>query len=196
MIVVNPVQIDYKKLAEVAKLSRGKINRIYLHWTAGHYDDVYDDYHINIGAGGELYLTCEDFTELKAHTWRRNTGSIGIAMCCAAGATAICGSETDFGKEPPTQQQIEAMAKTVAVLTYVLGLEIKLLTVTTHCEAALFDGYGPHSGDPDTRWDLWYLPDRPLYGGLVPGGNVIRGKALWYRQFIGRRDYVLTQAAK
>lgn len=163
MIVVNPVQIDYKKLAEVAKLSRGKINRIYLHWTAGHYDDVYDDYHINIGAGGELYLTCEDFTELKAHTWRRNTGSIGIAMCCAAGASAIRGSETDFGKEPPTQQQIEAMAKTVAVLTYVLGLEIKLLTVTTHCEAALFDGYGPHSGDPDTRWDLWYLPDRPLF---------------------------------
>ena len=104
MIVVNPVQIDYKKLAEVAKRSRGKINRIYLHWTAGHYDDVYDDYHINIGAGGELYLTCEDFTELKAHTWRRNTGSIGIAMCCAAGATAIRGSETDFGKEPPTQQ--------------------------------------------------------------------------------------------
>ena len=49
MIVVNPVQIDYKKLAEVAKRSRGKINRIYLHWTAGHYDDVYDDYHINIG---------------------------------------------------------------------------------------------------------------------------------------------------
>ena len=138
MIVVNPVQIDYKKLAEVAKRSRGKINRIYLHWTAGHYDDVYDDYHINIGAGGELYLTCEDFTELKAHTWRRNTGSIGIAMCCAAGATAIRGSETDFGKEPPTQQQIEAMAKTVAVLTYVLGLEIKLLTVTTHCEAAPF----------------------------------------------------------
>lgn len=153
MIVVNPVQIDYKKLAEVAKRSRGKINRIYLHWTAGHYDDVYDDYHINIGAGGELYLTCEDFTELKAHTWRRNTGSIGIAMCCAAGASAIRGSETDFGKEPPTQQQIEAMAKTVAVLTYVLGLEIKLLTVTTHCEAALFDGYGPHSGDQDTRWD-------------------------------------------
>jgi len=43
VIVVNPVQIDYKKLAEVAKLSRGKINRLYLHWTAGHYDDVYDD---------------------------------------------------------------------------------------------------------------------------------------------------------
>ena len=142
MIVVNPIEIDYKRLAEVAARSRGKINRIYLHWTAGHYADVYDDYHINIGRDGELYITCEDFTEQKAHTWRRNSGSIGIAMCCAYGASAIRGSDTDFGKEPPTQLQIEAMAKTVAVLTHVLGLEIKLLTVTTHCEAALFDGYG------------------------------------------------------
>ena len=65
MIVVNPVQIDYKKLAEVAKRSRGKINRIYLHWTAGHYDDVYDDYHINIGAGGELYLPAKILRSLK-----------------------------------------------------------------------------------------------------------------------------------
>ncbi len=60
MIIVNPVQISYKRLAEVAARSRGQINRIYLHWTAGHYDDVYDDYHINIGAGGELYITCEE----------------------------------------------------------------------------------------------------------------------------------------
>lgn len=196
MIVVNPVEIDYKSLAEVAKPCRGKINRIYLHWTAGHYGDVYDDYHLNIGPDGELYLTCTEFTELKAHTWRRNSGSIGIAMCCAYGASAIRGSETNFGNEPPTQKQIEAMAKAVAVLAYALGLEIKLLTVTTHCEAALFDGYGPHSGDPETRWDLWFLPDRPLTEKLVPGGNVIRGKAQWYRQFIGRFGNVLTRAAK
>lgn len=31
MIVVNPIEIDYKRLAEVAARSRGKINRIYLH---------------------------------------------------------------------------------------------------------------------------------------------------------------------
>ena len=68
MIVVNPIEIDYKRLAEVAARSRGKINRIYLHWTAGHYADVYDDYHINIGRDGELYITCDDFTEQKAHT--------------------------------------------------------------------------------------------------------------------------------
>lgn len=176
MIVVNPIEIDYKRLAEVAARSRGKINRIYLHWTAGHYADVYDDYHINIGRDGELYITCDDFTEQKAHTWRRNTGSIGIAMCCAYGASAIRGSDTDFGKEPPTQLQIEAMAKAVAVLTHVLGLEIKLLTVTTHCEAALFDGYGPHSGDPDTRWDLWFCRTGRFLAGLCRAEMLSAGR--------------------
>ena len=66
MIVVNPIEIDYKRLAEVAARSRGKINRIYLHWTAGHYADVYDDYHINIGRDGELYITCEEGAHLAA----------------------------------------------------------------------------------------------------------------------------------
>lgn len=50
----------------------------------------------------------------------------------------------------------------------------------THCEAALIDGYGPYSGDAETRWDLWYLRDSPGDGAMKPGGQVIRGKALWY----------------
>ena len=48
----------------------------------------------------------------------------------------------------------------------------------THEEAAMLDGYGPYSGDPETRWDLWYLPDSD--GTMKSGGDVIRGKALWY----------------
>ena len=34
------------------------------------------------------------------------------------------------------------------------------------------------------------------YKKLAEVAKRSRGKALWYRQFIGRRDYVLTQAAK
>lgn len=180
MIDVNPVVIDYRQLAGLARSARGSISRLYLHWTAGHYDDVYDDYHLNIGPGGQMYLTCKDLTEVKEHTWHRNTGSIGIALCCGAGALANNGWDTDFGSEPPTVLQIETLAKSIAVLTFCLGLEINFMTVTTHCEAALFDGYGPHSSDPQLRWDLWYLPDLPLDGAMQPGGCVIRGKALWY----------------
>jgi len=37
-------------------------------WTAGHYEDVYDDYHLNIGPGGEMYLTCKTFIILLYNT--------------------------------------------------------------------------------------------------------------------------------
>ena len=187
MIVVNPQPVTNRELAALAMQAKGRISRIYLHWTAGHYEDVYDDYHLNIGPGGEMYLTCKTFTEVKEHTWHRNTGSIGIALCCASEAQACSGRDTDFGGEPPTVVQIETLAKAVAVLTACLELEINVLTVTTHCEAALFDGYGPHSGDPQLRWDLWYLPDLPLDSVLKPGGYVIRGKALWYLSEILRQ---------
>ena len=187
MIEVNPKTINCQELAALALRAKGSVKRIYLHWTAGHYDDVYDDYHLNIGPGGEMYLTCKDFLEPKQHTWHRNTGSIGIALCCCAGAVAGSGPDTDFGSEPPTVMQIESLALAIAVLTACLDLEISVLTVTTHCEAALFDGYGPHSGDPQLRWDLWYLPDLPLGSEMKPGGYVVRGKASWYRSDILRQ---------
>ena len=65
-------------------------------------------------------------------------------------------------------------------------LELPLDTsdyIMTHCEAAYKDDYGPYSGDEDTRWDLWYLPD--YYGEdgkLVDGGNLLRGKAAFYQR--------------
>lgn len=82
MIVVNPQTVTNRELAALAMQAKGRISRLYLHWTAGHYEDVYDDYHLNIGPGGEMYLTCKTFTEVKEHTWHRNTGS--VASRCAA----------------------------------------------------------------------------------------------------------------
>ena len=87
--------------------------------------------------------------------------------------------------------QIETLAKAVAVLTACLELEINVLTVTTHCEAALFDGYGPHSGDPQLRWDLWYLPDLPLDSVLKPGGYVIRGKEMAITKTVTKQTLTL-----
>ena len=63
----------------------------------------------------------------------------------------------------------------------------------THCEAAFEDAYGPGDGDPDMRWDLWFLPDVELYGELAPGGEVLRGKAVFYQElreqgFADRQD--------
>lgn len=77
------------KLAELVALGHNRISQIYLHWTAGRYGQLYDDYHFNIDAdGSSVYQTCTQLTELKSHTWHRNTGAIGIAL--SAAPTARC----------------------------------------------------------------------------------------------------------
>ena len=40
--------ISLTQLAVVAGCSRDHITQLYLHWTAGRYGQVYDDYHLNI----------------------------------------------------------------------------------------------------------------------------------------------------
>ncbi len=166
----------------MAKRAYGQIDNVYLHWTAGRYGQLYDDYHICIDKDGEIYLMCDEFTERKAHTWRRNSEAIGVAMCCCFDASANNGFNANLGTEPPTAKQIESLAEVVAVLAQELELPLGDANhIMTHCEAAYRDGYGPYSGDPDTRWDLWYLPD--YYGDegrLCDGGSLIQGKAAFY----------------
>ena len=87
----------------------------------------------------------------------------------------------DYGEDPPTQKQIDALAKIVALLCHELWLPLDEDTVTTHCEIAFIDGYGPGDGDPDMRWDLWFLPEpTTLQGELYPGGMLLRAKAQYY----------------
>ncbi len=172
------------RVRQLAKEAYGQIDHIYLHWTAGHYGQCYDSYHICIDQGGEIYVMGDDFTEYKPHTWKRNTDAIGIALCCAYNAEANSGFNADLGEEPPTAEQIEKMAEVVAVLAKELELPLdNSYYIMTHCEAAYQDGYGPFQGDPDMRWDLWFLPD--FYGDngkLCDGGSLIRGKAAFYQR--------------
>ena len=173
-------KIALEELEKLARPYRGQISAIYLHWTAGYYDQVFTEYHINILGNGEIIVLEEDFSKRLAHTWNRNTGAIGIALCCGVGAVANHGADANFGIQPPTPEQIESLAQAVAVLAEVLELPLEdASAIMTHEEAAACDGYGPGSGDPETRWDLWYLPD---YDGVRRrGGEVIRGKAAWYQ---------------
>jgi len=171
-------EISLEKIKVLARDIKGEITKIYLHWTAGPYDVPFSDYHLNIDNEGIVYKTCRALTDKKEHTWHRNTGAVGLALCCCEDATANAGYDADFGVYPPTAEQIEMLSQLVAVLCPELGLEINKDTVMTHEEAAMIDGYRPYSGDPETRWDLWYLPDSD--GGMRLGGDVIRGKAIWY----------------
>lgn len=171
-------RITLDELRVMARAAKNKIDHIYLHWTAGNYHQFDDDYHLCIDNDGAIIATTDDLSELKAHTWRRNSDAIGIAMCCCVGAVAYSADNIDYGDQPPTPEQIDTMSKVVAVLCEELGLEINRRNVMTHCEAAEIDGYGPST--TCERWDLWRLKDIPGDGLLKDGGDVIRGKAIWW----------------
>ena len=164
--------------------------KIYLHWTAGRYDQTFADYHINITGDGTIYASTENFADVLNHTWKRNSGSVGIALCCAYGATT-----NSLGDYPPTPKQIEVMAQVIAAVAGGLWLTIDKRRVMTHGEAANNeDGLHPHpayaawndeEGAGDVRWDLEYLgtEESPVYNPEDEdrrGGAVLRGKANFY----------------
>lgn len=180
-------KVALEDLRELANEACGYIDMVYAHWTAGRYSQGYDDYHILVDHDGAVYVTTDDLTEYKTHTLGRNSRAIAISMMCAYGALANEGYDADFGDYPPTPLQIEALAQVAAVLSGALDLEITRENFMTHCEAALIDGYGPFQGDPNLRWDLWYLPDINDGGKMKPGGDLWRGKAAFYKRQWGVR---------
>lgn len=171
--------ITTEQLKEMAKNCNK--SEVYLHWTAGHYGHVYKDYHLSVDYDGQIYAPCNetDLNIYRSHTWLRNSNSIGVAICGCYKAVANHGKDADLGNEPVTQNQIETLAIICAILCK-YG-KIPLEDMLTHCEIALRDGYGPYQGDPDLRWDLWFLRDNSD-GQMKNGGDVIRGKARWYLQ--------------
>lgn len=162
-------QITLAELKQLAQEAVGSISHIYLHWSAGHYGSFFEDYHINIDEDGSVFVT-GDLTELKSHTWRRNSNAVGVALaCCYQGQTS------DLGPEPPTVQQIESMAQVIAVLADTMGIPITAKYIMTHAEAADLDGYGPAT--TCERWDLAILQNGDAW---MSGGDTLRGKAEYY----------------
>lgn len=190
-------QVTVEEIREMAENGResiweqarayGREPKIYLHWTAGHYGQYYlNDYHIAIDADGSIYVD-HDLDEVLAHTYHRNSGAVGITLACCVGATS-----DDLGSEPPTNAQIEAMSQVIVAVADGLWLTIDKNHVLTHGEAAdNEDGIYPHDpyGPKSTceRWDLEYLGtgESPSFNPYATdgsrGGDVLRGKANWYR---------------
>ena len=190
-------QVNLEELYQVARNSYddlwsaaknlGRDVKIYLHWSAGRYNSKFEDYHVNIDGDGRIFLSVEDLSEVLAHTWKRNTGSVGVSLCCAYGATS-----SDLGDYAPTAEQIETMSRVGCVLADALDLTIDKKRILTHGEAAdnedgiwCHEEYGPKS--TCERWDLEYLgtDESPRFNPWATdgsrGGDVLRGKMAWYR---------------
>lgn len=177
---------SYDGLWDAAK-GLGRDVKIYLHWSAGRYNSKFEDYHVNIDCNGNIFLSTDDLSEILAHTYRRNTGSVGVSLCCAYGATS-----SDLGDYAPTAEQIETMSRVGCVLADALDLTIDKKRILTHGEAAdnedgiwCHEEYGPKS--TCERWDLEYLgtDESPRFNPWATdgsrGGDVLRGKMAWYR---------------
>ena len=192
---VTPAELEalageYRAALAAAAAEYGRETKVYLHWSAGHYGQFWDDYHVQIDRDGDIYVIGDgELDDVLAATWRRNSGSVNIAIlgCLDADTNRL-------GAEPPTDAQIDGMAQAIAALCNGLWLTIDKQRVLTHGEAAdNEDGIEPHDpyGPRTTceRWDLEYLGtmESPKFhpwstdGGR--GGDVLRGKANWFRQY-------------
>lgn len=63
----------------------GKVTRVDLHWSAGGYRTIHDKYHFSVAWDADAKRACVVRalrpTQLGAHLWGRNGGSIGVALC-------------------------------------------------------------------------------------------------------------------
>ena len=157
--------------------------KIYLHHTAGRYHQFFDDYHILIDNDGSIYTSVDDLSITLPHTWKRNTGAIGMTMLGYYGAS-YNGSLGDYA---PTDAQIESMVQSITVLANALDLTIDIKRVMSHGEAAdNEDGYyGAYGASeeygPSTtceRWDLDRLHEGDAHGS---GPAYLRDRANYYR---------------
>ena len=176
-------RIDYDELYDYIRtvLANGySINKIYLHWTAGTYTNPSPNYHLNFDDEGDMYLTEKSFGEFDRHTYGRNSNALALAFDAMAGAT-----DGDFGDYPVTDEQIEAMAKALAVIADALGWSTDMITINnvmTHAEAANnMDGWWAHEpygvGHGSERWDLLMLKQGEEWW---TGGDIMRGKTIYY----------------
>lgn len=185
------MEIDLNKLQLIAENARNSLKataasvgrelKIYIHWTAGRHYTTFEDYHICIDGDGVL-IQMNDLEDVMPATYRRNTGSIAIGVCCCLDAVAYADGSCNLGIYPPTTQQIESLAQCIATLCDGLDIPIDIEHVMTHAEAAdnqdgvyCHEPYGPGNGCE--RWDFAVLEQGDNW---MSGGDVIRGKAQWY----------------
>ena len=164
----------------------GKPKKIYLHWTAGGYNNPVGGYHTVFTGDGKMHRKL-DYSVKGQHTESRNTDSVGLSVA------AMAGGEGNY--QWPKSIQLEKMTAEAARLAKAWGWtasDIKLSNIMTHGEAGSGrDGwlpavsekpynYGPKVwGGDGSRWDL----DKLTAGEAIGTGgpklrNMIKSK-MW-----------------
>lgn len=153
-------------------------NKLTDHWTVGHYEQTFSDYH---------FCICYDKEKDEAYIWKNpkikpedndntsdgkyaphckgcNTGNIGIGVCAMVGFDM----KSKQSKAPLNQKQFELMCKLNAECACKYKFKINEKTVATHSER-----------NPGRKIDIDYLPFEPTWTKDKIYSE-IRKKTNWY----------------
>jgi len=153
-------------------LPEGRIDNIYIHWSAHDYHAVFPAYHFCVALDAEDEIVVVNTHDLRenmrsvydapdepyaAHTRKRNSFALGISVMGMQDS-----KPEDFGPYPLTDGLIDALCLVAARLAARYKVPIDADHIMTHAEAAVCDGY--FGTQPEQRWDIARLkPDpRPL----------------------------------
>jgi len=159
-----------------------KMDRIIVHWTAGRYaasDLDRNHYHMLVEGDGYVargkrsikdneVIGNKSSDEYAAHTRACNTRSIGVSMCCMAGAI-----ERPFnaGQYPMLKVQWDSMTSVVAQLCKRYGIAVTDKTVLSHAEVQ------PNLGIAQSgKWDFSRLAFDLSINGPAAAGSKMRNE--------------------
>lgn len=155
------------------------MKRIICHWTGGRYSANSTDkkhYHFLFeGNGNEVVGKWPIYANEKikkgryaAHTFRCNTGSIGLSLACMFGAT-----KNAFGSFPMNEIQFMAMCRKSAKLCLEYNIPVTNKTVLSHAEVQNNLGI-----EQRQKWDFTVLPFKPELRGEKACGDYLRKMVL------------------
>src|SRR5210317_863152 len=155
---------------------KGKSDRkIFLHWSAGAYNDAANAYHSIVLGDGEVVRHTPYDRDKRTHTGGGNINSVGLSVAAMAGAT-----ENNFGSYPVKEIQIQKMVLEAAKLAVDWGWsEVNIRNnVRTHGEWERYATRTKHLPGKPQRWDLDKLYERDpkidLTKDLSSGGDRLR----------------------
>ena len=154
-----------------------KSRKIFLHWTAGSHSKAYPAYHTTFLGSGKAVRVTPYGQDKGSHTAGGNKNSVGLSVAAMGGAGV---NENNFGPQPPTAAQLDAMTTEAAQLAYAWGWDASTVesNVRTHGE---WERYATRNGllpGSPQRWDLDKLkqsdPDIDVSKVLSSGGTKLR----------------------
>jgi hypothetical protein len=157
------------------------MQRIIVHWTAGgHKATTFDKshYHILIEGDGTVVRGTPtiDLNQSPArkgyagHTLNCNSGSIGVSLCCMAGAQE---SPFNAGIAPMTRQQWDKLPHVLAALCERYSITPSPKTLLSHAEVQTNLGIAQRG-----KWDITRLAFDPSVVGAKACGDIFRKRTL------------------